>query len=200
VNSSTRPSMNAETRIKLFREDLRQRDVPELVQRHITYGECYALSQDAYFDLKNRVSQKFGIHTSEVVVVGSAKLGFSIVPDKRYRPFGEKSDIDLTLCSGTLFDDFWKDVYDYWARREIWPGIDEFRKYFFRGWMRPDKLPPAKSFHRSQEWWEFFRQLTSTGNFGPYKINGALYKSWHFLENYQQVCIRDCKLSESDDI
>ena len=57
--------MNAEARIKLFRDDLRQRDVSELVQRHITYGECYALAQEAYFDLKNRVSQKFGIHTSK---------------------------------------------------------------------------------------------------------------------------------------
>jgi hypothetical protein len=44
------------------------------------------------------------------VVVGSAKLGFSIVPDKRYRAFGETSDIDVVLCSSALFDLFWEDV------------------------------------------------------------------------------------------
>jgi hypothetical protein len=188
--------MSIEERIKRFREDLPQRDVTELVQRHITYGECFALSQDAYFDLKNCVGQKFGIHASEILVVSSAKLGFSIVPDKRYRPFGENSDIDVVLCSNALFDTFWQDIFDCWTRGELWPGLDEFRKYLFRRWMGPDKLLPAKSFERSQEWWEFFRQLTATGNFGPYKISGALYKSWHFLESYQQKCVRDCKLLE----
>jgi hypothetical protein len=43
--------MDVNERIKHFRDDLPQRDVPELVQKHITYGECYALSRDAYFEL-----------------------------------------------------------------------------------------------------------------------------------------------------
>ena len=123
--------------------------------------------------------------------MGSAKTGFSIAPDKRYRPFGETSDIDVVICSSTLFDAIWKDVFDYWARGENWPSLGAFRKYLFRGWMRPDKLPPAASFQRAQDWWEFFRTVTSSGSFGPYKITGALYKSWHFLESYQQKCVRD---------
>jgi hypothetical protein len=190
-------TMTAEERIRIFREELPRREVPELVQRHITYGDCFKLSAGSYIDLKSRIATNFGIHTSEVVVVGSAKLGFSIAPDKRYRPFGESSDIDVALCSSELFDDIWRDVFDYWARPEFWPGLDDFRKYLFRGWMRPDKLPPARSFTRSHDWWEFFRTLTMEGRFGPYKIRGALYKSWHFLETYQQECVRDCKLSEN---
>jgi hypothetical protein len=189
--------MTTEERIQSFRHELPLRDVSDLVQRHITHGECFTLSAASYIDLKSRIASKFGIHTSEVVVVGSAKLGFSIVPSKRYRPFGEYSDIDVALSSGDLFDAIWKDVFDYWARPEFWLGLDDFRKYLFRGWMRPDKLPPARSFARSQEWWEFFRQLTTGGDFGPYKITGALYKNWHFLEKYQQKCVRDCKLSEN---
>ena len=189
--------MTADQRIKNFREDLPLRDVSYLVQRYITHGDCFMLSEASYIELKTRVATKFGINASEVVVVGSAKLGFSIVPDKRYRIFGEASDIDVALCSSDLFDTIWKDVFDYWSRPEFWLGLDDFRKYLFRGWMRPDKLPPERSFVRSQEWWEFFRKLTSEGSFGPYKIRGALYKSWHFLEKYQQRCVRDCKLSEN---
>jgi hypothetical protein len=64
--------------------------------------------------------------------------------------------------------------------------------------MRPDKLPPAASFRRAQEWWEFFRSMTSSGAFGPYKITGALYKSWHFLESYQQKCVIDCVIEEAN--
>lgn len=192
--------MSIEEKINSFRRDLPDWDVPSLVQRYITYGDCFMLSASSYIDLKARIARNFGIHTSEVLVVGSAKLGFSIAPDKRYQPFGDSSDIDVALCSGQLFDAIWKDVFDYWTRSELWPGLDDFRKYLFRGWMRPDKLPPARSFVRSQEWWEFFRNLTMEGTFGPYKIRGALYKNWHFLETYQQKCIRDCKLSENREL
>lgn len=189
--------MNIEDRIRTFRLDLPQREVGDLVQRHITYGDCFTLSEASYFELKTRVAQNFGIHTSEVLVVGSAKLGFSIAPDKLYRPFGETSDIDVVLCSSALFDALWKDVFDYWVRQAFWPDLGDFRKYLFRGWMRPDKLPPERSFAQSQAWWEFFRRLTMEGTFGPYRIRGALYKSWHFLESYQQKCVRDCKHLES---
>jgi hypothetical protein len=198
------PSINVhmtfEEKLAAFRNDLAGSEVHQLVQKHITFGDCFALSQDQYFELKSVVGQKFNLHTSQVLVVGSAKLGFSIVPDKRYRAFGETSDIDLVLCSSELFDMFWQAVFSYWARGETWDGLGDFRRYLFRGWMRPDKLPPAKSFERSQQWWDFFRELTASGKFGPYKISGALYKSWDFLEVYQEKCVRDCQLAETGGI
>jgi hypothetical protein len=184
--------------VNAFRAELRQRDVGELVRRYITSGDCVTLSENLYFDLRAQVAQQFGLHVAEVLVVGSAKLGFSIVPDKRYRPFCETSDVDVVMCSSELFDAFWKDVFDYWSRGERWAYLTDFRKYLFRGWMRPDKLPPEKSFRRSQEWWEFFRRLARGGAFGPYKITGALYKSWDFLESYQRVCVRACMEEEGD--
>ena len=190
--------MSLEDKIATFRSDLPRREVAELVQRYITTGDCATLSAGSYFELKAAVSRRFDVHPSEVLIVGSAKLGFSIAPDKRYRPFGEHSDIDVVICSGALFDAFWREVFDYWARGETWSGLTDFRKYLFRGWMRPDKLPPESSFARSQDWWEFFRTLVGSGDFGPYKISGALYKSWHFLESYQQDCVNACKLQERD--
>lgn len=189
--------MSIEERINLFRQDLPRFDVPDLVRRHIISGESYILSNEAHFSLRNMVCEHFSISYQEVIVVGSAKLGFSIAPYKRYRHFQDNSDIDVVICSSILFDAFWQDVFDYWSRGEQWVEIGEFRKYLFRGWMRPDKLPTAKSFIRGQEWWEFFRQLTATGNFGPYKITGALYKTWHFFECYQQRCVEECKVMEN---
>jgi hypothetical protein len=189
-------TMNIEELIQSFREDLPNREIGELVQRHIIFGNCYALIHDEYFELKNQVSRKFGVNPTEVVVVGSAKLGFSVAPEKRYRSFGESSDIDVAICSSPLFDQIWVDIFDYWRRGGFWEGLEQFRKYLFRGWMRPDKLPPEKSFERSREWWDFFRCLASSGNFGPYKISGALYKSWHFLESYQAKCVGECKQME----
>lgn len=143
--------MNVADDISFFRAELLQRGVDELVQRHITSGDCVTLSARLYFDLKAQVAQHFGLHISEVLIVGSAKLGFSIAPEKRYRPFGETSDIDVVICSTALFDIFWKDVFDYCARGETWQALGDFRKYLFRGWMKPDKLPLERSFQQSQD-------------------------------------------------
>lgn len=185
-----------EERLAAFRADLRARSVQELVQRHVTYGDCYALTEDEYFALKQDVGKQFSVHPNQIVVVGSAKLGFSIAPKKRYRPFGETSDIDVAFCSSELFDQIWRDLYDYWRQSGPWVQLDDFRKYLFLGWMRPDKLPPESSFPRTRDWWEFFRGLTSSGRYGRYSITGALHKDWHFLETYQSRCVDECQRQE----
>ena len=113
-----------------------------MVQKYITYGGCYLLGQDAYFELKAEVSAQFAVHPSEVLVVGSGKLGFSIVEGKRYRPFGDNSDIDIAIIAPQLFDGIWTNVFDYWHEVSSWRREQEFRNYLFRGWIRPDKLPP----------------------------------------------------------
>src|SRR5207249_9485842 len=100
--------MNVEDRIKNFRADLPHGNAADLVRKHITSGDCFVLSPSSYYELKARIAGNFGIHPAEVVVVGSAKLGFSLAPDKRYRPFGQTSDIDVTLCSSDLFDACWR--------------------------------------------------------------------------------------------
>jgi hypothetical protein len=182
-----------ERRIGVFKIDVVSLSVPLMVQKHITYGTAYALDQSAYFELKHKVAEQFKLHPSEVLIVGSGKLGFSIVATKRYRHFGDTSDIDVVIISSNLFDEIWSAVFDYRLSGAYWPNFGDFRRYLFRGWMRPDKLPPERSFKRSHEWWEFFRELSNSQQFGPYRISGALYKSWHYLESYQAQCIVECR-------
>jgi hypothetical protein len=88
---------NITARIEAFNDDLAHLTDSLMVQKHITYGDCYVLDQDDYFELKSEVSDRFSVHPSEVIVVGSGKLGFSISPLKRYRRFGDESDIDLAI-------------------------------------------------------------------------------------------------------
>lgn len=185
--------MSIEQKIQDFRNELRSADSQALVQRRITHGSCHVLSEDQYFGLKDAVAKEYGLHHSQVVVVGSAKLGFSIAPKKRYRPFTETSDIDVAFASPQLYDNFWRDTFDYWARGGEWENLSDFRRYHFRGWLRPDKLPDTPAFSRSRDWWNFFRSLAGSGKYGSIKITGALYKDWHFLESYQQVCFEQCK-------
>ena len=180
-------------RIDAFKNDLPRFNDKVMVQKYITSGECYALTPSNYFDLKTEVSNRFRLHPSEVVVVGSSKLGFSIANDKRYRHFGDESDIDIAIVSGALFEQIWIEVFEYRNEGAFWPEERAFKDYLFRGWVRPDKLPPAARFEFRKEWWDFFRGLEQRGSYGLYKIRAGIYKSWYFLENYQSVGVKGCR-------
>jgi hypothetical protein len=60
-------------------------------------------------------------------------------------------------------------------------------------WFRPDKLPNATFFDLCRDWWEFFEQLPSFGEYGSSRIRAGVYKSWHYLEKYHTGSINKCK-------
>lgn len=181
-----------EERLKEFKTDLNNLTPIQIVRKHIIFGECCELSRQDYFDLRSNVAKKFALHPNEVLVVGSAKLGFSIAPEKEYELFSDKSDIDVVLVSSKLFDKYWNQVFSYKKENPYW-NENRFITYLFQGWIRPDKFPQSKLFPLGKDWWEFFQNMTSSGRYGKYKIAGGLYQSFFFLENYQQISIQKCK-------
>lgn len=167
-----------EEKKKVFREDLKNLTTIEVVRKHITYGNTYVLDHDKYFLLKQKVSNHFDIHPSEVIIVGSGKLGFSIAesivsnpPKYRYRNFGNDSDIDVAIVSHVLFEKIWREVYNYYIEKGMWSRQDKFEQYFFKGWLRPDMFPISKSFPICEEWWNFFQKLTSSNEFVFFQKN-----------------------------
>lgn len=184
-------------RLTSFRGDLVVRTPTDVVRRHIIAGSCYSFDDDVHFALRDAVGRGVGIHPEDVVVVGSAKLGFSIAPEKQYRPFGETSDVDVALVSADLFDEIWREALQFDESGGDWPAKAEFRKYLFRGWIRPDKFPPSVLFPRATSWTDLFMGLTSSGDYGPYKINGGIYRSRFHLELYQERSVRLCATAET---
>jgi hypothetical protein len=159
------PAMDEE--ISRFRAELKLRAARDMCRRFLIFGSCMQLDDDNYYGLKAAVAEQFQIHPNEIIVVGSAKLGFSIAPTKRYRAFGETSDIDVAIVSPQLFDHVWHEVLEYLDSARSWENRREFSNYFVRGWVRPD-----------------------------IKIAGALYRDWIFLEKYQESCILKCREAE----
>ena len=180
------------TRLEAFKRDLASQEPIDIVRKHIVFGECAVISPEKYFFLRDTVAKKFSLHPNDVLVVGSAKLGFSIAPDKKYQLFGENSDIDVVIISSYFFEIIWKDVHRYISQLGYWEGQSNFNKFLFRGWIRPDKLPPDHNFKFAKEWWEFFNKLSASREFDVVRIRGAIYKDWHFLESYQMIAINEC--------
>lgn len=188
---SMEPNHDIDRDIKAFKQELSKHSAVDIVRSHILSGECFCLSHEKYYDLRNSISSHFMIHPNEVILVGSAKLGFSTAPGKEFRPFGDSSDLDVAIISPVLFDRIWVQLYDYSRSGLLWKQLDHFEDYLFRGWMRPDFLP--QQIPLAKEWWKFFLGLTTSGQY-EYQVRGGLYKSWHYLECYHVDGIEALKL------
>ena len=87
-----------------FKADLLKLDTSAIVQSYICGGDCAILPPAQHSKLKARVAGKFQTPQESIVIVGSAKLGFSIAPGKRYRPFCDSSDVDIAIISSGAFE------------------------------------------------------------------------------------------------
>lgn len=169
----------------------------EIVQGYITHGRAFVFEDDdeKYFKLKRMVAQKFGLNPQDVIMIGSAKLGFSISPLKRWQPFRDESDIDMVIISSDIFDRFWRELYDFNIKLTDRTVKEEkqyysFLDYFFKGWLRPDVFP--FSYVGRNEWLGFFKSI-SYGEFGDHKISGAVFRDWGFYEAYHTGNIREIR-------
>jgi len=180
-------------RISDFKSILSESTPLEVVQTCVYSGSAYALSDSALLSLRRKTAAHFEIHLTDVYLVGSAKLGFSIKPTATFRPFSEDSDLDLAVVSSAVFDQVWLSVARYIESNPFWGDIEEFARYLRQGWIRPDKLPISTYFPFRDDWWRFFGHLRKTEEFGPYPIRAGLYKSAAFLEMYQCRAVKACK-------
>jgi len=184
--------MPAEMTLNNFKKDLVELDSKQVICKNFLSGNSHLLSDHQYFELRDRIANKFEVEFNEVILVGSSKVGFSIAPKKRFRQFCDESDIDIAVISESLFTKVWKEAYTFKKSGAYWPKAPDFFKYLNCGWIRPDKLPTSDTFVFTSSWWDFFNELTSTQEYGPYKVRGGLYHSWFFFFHYQMKCVEQC--------
>jgi hypothetical protein len=195
--SATEPNREVSRRLGRFRADLKVMQSVGIIRKYLTLGRSYVPGEDDEYRIKDAVSRHFGVHPDSVKVVGSAQLGFSIAPQKRYIPFHEKSDIDLAIISDLAFDRFWKLAEEYRVSAGQWENLSGFRKYLMSGWIRPDMLPRGDGFPATNEWLETMGELSTQIRGGAFKISAGIYRTHEFLEMYQLKSVESCrKLSE----
>lgn len=175
-----------------FKADLNDHSSLQMIRKYILNGDCYALNGDQHFRLKEEICEHFEVDFNNVILVGSAKLGFSIKAEKRFQSFGDDSDIDVAVVSAELFQKVWKEAYLYKISGAYWPKSASFFRYLSEGWIRPDKLPFSDYFAFTAAWWDFFNKVTASKRYGSFKIRAGLYHSMFFLQEYQKICIEQC--------
>lgn len=181
--------------IREFKRIITATDTETIVENIILARGCEKLDAAAETGLFDRISRRFSIGEDDITVVGSAKLGFSIKPGSRYRPFNDDSDIDVAIANPGLFEKVWTEVQRFVDGGAFWAEQEEFFSYLKSGWIRPDKLPSGRAFDFSFEWWKFFNNISSNNEFGPHKIRAGIYLNKYFLLRYQRICIDQLKES-----
>jgi hypothetical protein len=197
-----------------FKADVISLPPSEVFGRYILPDPCMGATNIDQRSLRGRIASNFEIELKDVIIVGSAKLGFTLRRKRKlgdeeerpvFSPFSENSDIDIAIVSDALFDKIWKLCFEFWhgsgyaAASGYWPRGKYFRDYIFRGWMRPDHLPSEGKFTYKENWFDFFRELTSSRAAGDYRITAALYREQFFLKSYQEIAINECKAKMSAD-
>ncbi len=96
-------------------------EVHEIYEKFLTgndvwYFKNYLKKEDysnVYDEFKKYIANNFKVSFQEVAIIGSAKTGFSLSPDKKEKlqKFGTASDctsdIDIVLISNRYFNKFW---------------------------------------------------------------------------------------------
>lgn len=179
-----------------FINDLKNETISdiEIVEKYISFGNPYIFksNENLYYELKKDLSAYFNEDIKNIIMIGSAKLGFSIAPHKLWKEFNDESDLDIVIISEILFDKYWKELFEFniefYDRSEIeQENYNKFLLYFFKGWLRPDLFP--QRFYKKNEWFDYLTNI-SYKKYGPYKITGAIFKNTFFFNSYHSANIK----------
>ena len=189
--------------VEEFKTLLRQGAVERIVEEHIFGGDVYiAKKHPRVLDtLRRHLCPLFGLDEQNVIIVGSAKIGFSLDPNSFPRRFTNSRDIDVLVVSETLFDTYWQTMLEwhYPRRLERLPQYDfhwvtSRQRELFWGWFHPDEiryegltfpevLKPLRDL--KTKWFSSFKSLSRYDEFFGKDVNGRLYRTWRHALFYQ---------------
>ena len=180
-------------------------ELEEIADELLAAGNPKHFSKPQIDAVLSALAAKYGIEkdTMDASIVGSAKLGFSLLEkwDKQtrttlpqFRLFSADSDVDIAIVSPTLFRLIWDElsIHADLTSRMPWDS-GQLGDYMIHGWLRPDHFPKNCRLRRCDDWWDVFRGLSFKRTMGLRKIRGALYYSHEQLRRYQ---IRGLKQSQ----
>ena len=178
-----------------YRQDLRDEtlDVNFLLDKHFHSGQP-AVFQGAdpgaqaklKKDVASKVFSSFGVrvHPLQLVICGSAHLGFCPVPvSERFgRPFDPtRSDIDIAVSSPELFEAWWTELQT--------AGLDQdtrelISRDLFWGFINPANVQDVPNY--GTKWWLLFGGLQTDRAHG---IRGRLYKNMWSMQSYHRLAV-----------
>jgi hypothetical protein len=169
-------------------------DPSRVLDRFFHSGQSYVFNQAApeeqpefkrtiIRDLRDLL--RIEIHPLQLILCGSAHLGFSPVPlsnkfGKSFNP--KKSDIDIAVVSPELFDQWWTEL----QKCKLVAGvIEDVARNLFWGFIDPSNVNQISK--TAERWWKYFGDFKTDRANG---VRGRVYRSFSSMENYHLEAIK----------
>jgi hypothetical protein len=125
---------------------------------------------------------KIRVHPMQIVICGSAHLGFSPVPDKLGKSFDPAvGDIDVAVISSEIFDSIWTELQSNSLDPAVRATIS--RDLFF-GFFNPANIRDVSE--QGSRWWRAFGDLRTDRAVG---VRGRLYRNFWSMQSYHRIAI-----------
>jgi hypothetical protein len=191
-------------------------NIEQLFQKHIIDGTSYFFREflnngDQEYELRHDISSALKININDVVIVGSAKLGFS-VKNENFSKFDQKfkesklknhkSDIDIAIVNGRLFEEQSELIFELsrhfsmdwiasnWTRNVYYPnGLDDKDKHkIFRNYAQSIARGWLRPDYTPNSYINEIPWKRTIDNWYARlqrKIAVGLYSNWYYLKHYQ---------------
>lgn len=197
---------------EILKSDLLSMEPREFYFKHIVKSHNWYFSDYLHFSptevvdrmdyFKEIVSTKLNINFHNVQIVGSAKVGYSLSPEKLFTPFHDErpdkpsSDIDIAIISERLYQKFWDELRHVKKIRYMQAYYNHLTESIFRGYINEKDLLKVQDLRI--EWEELTRPINvmlqdELGFVHP--ITYRVYRSWDDLEEYQIIGISKARRS-----
>ncbi|WP_270997323.1 hypothetical protein [Listeria seeligeri] len=160
-------------------------------------------------DFKEIIMKNFKVGFHSVQMVGSAKIGFSLSPQKSFRDFvrfdsntedyedryDNVSDLDLAIISPRLFEEIWSAIRTAnQIKRLPSSGYNKITNAIFNGYINDSSLEYVTgSLHTVKDTINSANVELKDRFSIPNPISYRVYRSWEDLENYQLIGIETAR-------
>jgi len=184
-----------------FRERLRGRAEAELL------GQClldestpyvFYTAPQSWNTFRDELVARLGVDRSDIRIVGSGRLGFSLKPGLNFRGFRDTSDIDVVIVNGALFDQLWISLLEAAYPRppitnRLSGWLQSRRNELYTGWLTPleikldlkiigTRAKPVLDFNL--RWFDALKHASKHPPRRHQDITGRLYRTWRHAELY----------------
>lgn len=174
-----------------LREEILGRNLEELVCELLFERVPFLFgdSWEAYRRWKLEVAAAINVDPSEVVLIGSAAVGFSLDPFKNLPAMHAGSDVDVAVISDKHFSEAWHYLRTVdltlgtLTARQKYAVLEHQQKYVYWGCIATDRLLAVLPF--AKEWLAARSTLSARQPISDRTLNFRIYKDFRALRSYQ---------------
>lgn len=185
---------------------------PSLLKTQIRYGSAGDLTGELVLERvpavftddwnlfrhwRAELARRLEVDPCDVVMTGSAAVGFSLNPANQLRAFSGESDIDVAVISPFHFDTSWRILREKRSSQVTpidWNYIQEHKKYYvFEGCIALDRILHLMPFASS--WRAAFEFMKTQPPTKDRDIKARLYRDNYSVRLYQKTGIEKLQIA-----